>query len=187
MKKWIIVCLVLGLAGAGWAAKAAGAKKAAAPVKDPVLEAILNRRSIRNYTAQKPEEAKLRQILEASVYAPSAMNRQDWAVRVLTEDKDIQQLKGSVYNAPAVIIIANPGGKFGDMDTGFLAQNILLAAHAQGLGTCVVGSILPLTAELEKKLELPEGYAPAVGILIGYPDQRPEAPARDLSKIRFIK
>lgn len=187
MKKWMIACLALGLAGGGWAAKAAGAKKTAAPVKKPVLETIVSRRSIRHYTAQKPEEAKLRGILEAAVYAPSAMNRQDWAVRVLTEEEDLKQLKGSVYNAPAVIIIANPGGKFGDMDTGFLAQNILLAAHAEGLGTCVVGSILPLSEKLEKKLDLPEGYTPAVGILIGYPDQRPEAPARDLSKIRFVK
>ena len=94
-------------------------------------------------------------------------------------------------NAPAVIFIAGKDGER-KFDCGLLSENIMLAAHAMGLGTCCLGSPIgfmksDLATDYRKRLDFSEGYELYYAIAIGYPDESPEAKPRDASKVRYVE
>jgi len=100
--------------------------------------------------------------------------------------------KNIFRNAPAVIFVAAPEGEFSDVNIGMLGENIMLAATELGLGTCCLGSVLFTFAEPEmgkyvESLNFSEGYRLRYALAVGYPDETPEAKARDLSKIKFVE
>jgi nitroreductase len=95
-------------------------------------------------------------------------------------------------NAPAVIIVAAEPTRFAGVDCGILAQNMMLAAHELGLGTCCLGSPVDFmhseaAAEHLSSLNLPEGYQVQYAVAVGYADEAPEAKPRDESKISFVE
>lgn len=127
-------------------------------------EAIKGRRSIRAYKSDYVEEGLVREIIEAATHAPSAKNGQQWRFTVLTgESKDkftemyrseLDKLTvdvGSSYGsctmmeeAPVVIVVWNTNERGWTTEIHSVSaaiQNILLKAHALGLGTCWIGDI----------------------------------------------
>jgi len=71
------------------------------------------------------------------------------------------------------------------MEVSMAAQNILLAAHAQGIGTCVVRSFHQKSAAM--LLCCPKGILPELLIVGGYPDKKPSTPLRKkLDEIRYF-
>lgn len=144
--------------------------------------AIASRREVRGY-AQRPIPAEVqRRILEAGRVAGSSRNRQPWRF-VATDDRErLDALAGTVF-APAnlracalAIAVAVPAdaGSIAFFDVGRAAQNILLAAWSEGVGSCPNGMTdRERTAAL---LELEDGLAPAILISLGYP-ARPRDPA----------
>lgn len=165
-----------------------------------VYEAILGRRSIREYTAQKVNEKKIRSLIEAAVMAPTAMGNEPWAfviiqdVAMLQDLSDvakplfIEQLKHDAhafeaFNDPAfnifydastlIIICANKDNPTADADADcwLAAENLMLAAFAMGLGTCVIGAVLLAMhdEELKIKLGIPVDYEAIVPIIVGFP------------------
>ena len=182
--------------------------------KSGVIDAIKARRSIRAYKDTPVEREKLQLLAECGVWAPNAMGRQEWEVRIVdskawiddctaTYLKAIEGTDKAKYmltptfknifrNAPAVIFVAAPEGLFAGENVGCLGQNIMLAATDLGLGTCFLGSVQMIFAEPAMKeylqsLGFSEGYKLRYALAVGYPDETPEAKPRDLSKIKFVE
>ena len=158
-----------------------------------VLNNIMARRSIRKYLDKPVEHEKLEAVALAGINAPSAMNRQNWAVRIIEDQKLMADVKGQTRNAPNLICVCAPAdGRF-DLDAGLLGENMMLAAQTLGLGTCIqTGPIRFLTTDEKAKafrdsLDIPEGYKLLFVISIGYPDEQPDAKPRDASKVKYIK
>ncbi len=160
---------------------------------NPVLSNIIARRSIRKYLDKPVEHTKLEAVALAGINAPSAMNRQNWAIRIIEDQKLLADVKGQTRNAPNLICVCAPAdGRF-DLDAGLMGENMMLAAQALGLGTCIqTGPIRFLTTDEKAKtfrdsLDIPEGYKLLYVISIGYPDEQPDAKPRDASKVKYIK
>ncbi len=177
---------------------------------NPVISAIMARRSVRKYLDTPVEHEKLETIVRCGINAPSGMNAQPWAVRVIENQKliaDVTEVfkaknpnmvnrdpnfKNMFRNAPNIICICTPAKGGGELDAGLLGENMILAAQSMGLGTCCLGGpVRFINTEPEAKffldsLEIPEGYQLNYIIAIGYPDEQPEAKPRDASKVKYI-
>ena len=178
-----------------------------------ILENIMTRASVRSFTNEPVSRETLQTIVRAGFQAPSAMNKQDWEVRIvdsqskLTAASDIMKNanpnatsrfpnKNAFGNAAAVLFIASEQsdqpGTAGQIDAGLLAENILLAAKALGLGAVIQASpIAMLSGSAEgqdfiKSLGFSDNYQPLFIIPIGYPDQEVSAGQRDTSKAKFV-
>lgn len=178
--------------------------------RNVVIETIMSRRSIRKYKDQPVEREKLEQIAECGINAPSGMNQQPWQVRVVDDADYINELteiykkanpkiaeeegfKNMFRNAPAVIFIGSPKNGSGQFDCGLLGENMALAAHSMGLGTCFLGGPVRFMLDNEEcdryveRLQFSEDYVLLYALAVGYPDESPEAKPRDASKVRFVE
>ena len=175
-----------------------------------VVRTIMDRRSIRKYLDKAVEHEKLELLAQCGINAPSGMNRQPWVVCVIENAQWIaavteiykrtnaemvkrdSEFKNMFRNAPNVIAICTPKG-VSSVDAGMLGENIMLAAHSLGLGTCCLGGpvrFLNSNAECKpylQQLNIPEGFAINFMIAVGYPDETPEAKPRDPTKITYMK
>ena len=178
---------------------------------NPVLSAILARRSIRKYLDKPVEHEKLEVIARAGINAPSGMNRQPWIVRVVEDQKLIadvtevykqenaeqvrrdKDFKNMFRNAPNIICVCTPANGGGELDAGLLGENIMLAEQSMGLGTCCLGGPVRFLLSNAKckffldRLDIPADYKLNYIIAIGYPDEQPDAKPRDASKVKYIK
>jgi len=181
--------------------------------ENPVIDAIMARRSIRHYTDTPVEREKLQKIAECGINAPNAMNKQEWEVRIVDDktyfdeateimkealpffvNTDDPKFRNGFRNCTAAIFIACPDDQAGMLlqNVGLMSENICLAAQSLGLGTCVMGGpamFLNNTPEAKPyldKLGFSEGYILRTVIAIGYPDEQPEAKPRDIEKIKFV-
>ena len=159
-----------------------------------VFEAIKGRRSIRKYKKATVPQDLITKILDAGRWAPSASNRQPWNFIVL---KDINIKKkvaeATTYgqflaDAPlGIVVVIDPqvSHRSGGVEDGAIAtQNMLLAAHALGLGTCWIGCYNSTYEEKVKEiLEIPKNRRVLSIISIGYPAQSPTSTRRELSEI----
>ncbi|MCC8152822.1 MAG: nitroreductase [Tannerellaceae bacterium] len=166
--------------------------------EEVVVENILIRRSIRNYTDEPVTQEQLETLMQCAINAPSANNRQPWEVRVVQSPELLGKMRAinarSTYNSPVVIFIAgDTENKFSQFDCGLITQNILLAAESMGLGTVVVGSVVPTVLktpegkEIVDSLELPENYEVIVGICLGNKNEWPDAKPREAGKVKYIR
>ena len=119
---------------------------------NPVLSNIMSRRSVRKYLDKPVEHEKLETVALAGINAPSAMNRQNWAVRIIEDQKIMADVKGMCRNAPNLICVCAPAdGRF-DLDAGLMGENMMLAAQSLGLGTCIqTGPIRSLATDGKAK------------------------------------
>jgi len=115
-----------------------------------VLNAIHTRRSVRRFADQVVTEPQVERLLRAAMAAPSAMNEQPWRFVVVrdaemrTKLSEISPYAGPIARASvAIAVLAHPTSTKAPnrwtMDCSAATQNILLAAHASGLGTCWIG------------------------------------------------
>lgn len=115
-----------------------------------VINAIHTRRSVRRFTDHEVTERQVERLLRAAMAAPSAMNEQPWRFVVVRDAElraklsEISPYAGPVGKAPvAIAVLAHPTSVKAPnrwtMDCSAATQNILLAAHASGLGTCWIG------------------------------------------------
>ena len=182
--------------------------------KNPVIENIMARRSVRAYKEQAVPRELMEQVVECGINAPNAMNAQQWEVRVVESkawiDKATEAYKQSVKgtpaekmvtetsfknmfrNAPAVIFIGHKPSKYTAVDCGLMAENMMLAAQSLGLGTvCMASPVMFLTqaagAEFLTSLSFSEGYEPLICIGIGYADEAPAAKPRNKEVIKYIE
>ena len=178
---------------------------------NPVVGAIMARRSVRKYLDRPVEHEKLMTLARCAINAPSGMNTQPWLVRVVEDQKLINDVtevykkanaeqvkrdadfKNMFRNAPNLICVCTPAKGGGQLDAGLLGENVMLAAQALGLGTCCLGGpvrFLKSNADARfflERLDIPADYELNYIIAVGYPDEQPEARQRDASKVKFIK
>lgn len=157
---------------------------------NPVQEAILTRVSVREFTGEKISDQQLDSLLQAAMAAPSAMNHQPWAFVVITEDSLLQKI-GEAFpysrcgNKPACAIIPcgdlskameGEAQAFWINDVSAATENILLSAHAMGLGAVWTG-VHPNServSALQALLSLPEYIIPLCIVPVGVPAEEPE-------------
>ena len=147
-----------------------------------LLEAIHTRRSIRQYDDRPVPEEMVRTVLEAAMMAPSAGNVQPWQF-VVVDDRDIMvQIKdthpyvGMAAQAPLGILVCGDlrlekYAGFWVQDSSAAMQNLLLAAHGQGLGAVWTG-IHPVeerVARFRAIFSLPDPVVPLGFAVIGWP------------------
>ena len=152
------------------------------------LDVIMTRTSIRSFTGDPVSKEQLETILKAGMAAPSAMNGQPWRFVVVTDKDKIAATfgagprSGMFTTAGAVIVVCGQTSAMGRPnifwfeDCSAAAENILLAAHALGLGAVWTAGypaedrVTPIAAALG----LPEDVKPLCIIPLGVPAEQPE-------------
>jgi len=154
---------------------------------NPILTAISERRSIRQYKPEQITEEQLQALLQAAVESPSARNLQPWHFTVVQDAAVLAEINAEAtailgregdifYAAPtAIFISADRTSDWGKIDSGIAVQNIALAAQSMGLGTVILG--LPAAAFKGPRreyfaglLKFPATHDFAIAIAVGYPD-----------------
>ena len=181
-----------------------------------VLSAIKSRRSVRNYSPDQIRQEHLDQIIEAGIYAPSAMNEQSWHFTVIQNREllnridetvkeqmarsDVEWMRNNAanpefsvtYHAPTLIAVSgNEAAVSWQADCAFAMENMMLAAESLGIGSVCLGLVkffLLQEGEAER-LGIPAGYKPFYGMAFGYKtnDKAIEAPKRNMDVVNYIK
>ncbi len=152
-------------------------------VNQGVLDAIRNRRSIREFTDKPVSDDDLKRIIEAAIWAPSGKNNQPCRFVVITDQKMRQQLAElTVYAhivsaAPALIAVYVDEEVMYDQvkdyqSAGASLQNMLLASEALGLGAVWLGQILKNKSDVSEALNVGKQYDLMAVLAIGHPLHR---------------
>lgn len=154
-----------------------------------LYEGLLTRRSVRKYQDKKIDKDTLTEIIKAAQYAPSAHNKQEWEFLVVDNKEILENLRSKqrwtsfAKDASHVVFVCgNKDEAFGrdkddehwsfvDIDCALATQNLLLAAHAKGVGACFCGCapMEKVVEEISSWLGLPENIRPIAIVTMGYP------------------
>ncbi len=184
-----------------------------------VMDAMRARRAVRQYARKPIDEAAILRVIDAAVLAPSALNRQDWMFVAITDPLALDSISHKAklhmlglldqtptlrgfrehlsnpaydifYGAPALVVIcATSDDEMAKQDCCLAAENLMLAARAEGLGSCWIGFA-------EAWLDLPEAKAelgiaanvrPIAPIILGHPAAWPESPGRRRPIVKWIR
>jgi nitroreductase len=163
-----------------------------------LFEAIYQRRSIRTFTDQPIEGDVLDELLEVARWAPNGGNRNAWRFIVVTSPMQKQLLlrfAPGIGDTPAAIVVicmehrqerVKEVSRLWSMaDAAIAAQNMALAAHARGLGSCIVVSFAG--AAVGTLLNLPKQIVPYIILTLGHAAESPEPPPRRaIEEIAFV-
>ncbi len=186
MKKIDYVLITLGMAAMVLAASCAQhtGDSSRQNSAGAVIENIMTRTSVRQFTSRPIAKDTLETIVRAGMAAPSAMNKQPWAFVVVTEKEMLDSLRAvhpysNLKTATAAIVVCGDlekaiegfGREYWIQDCSAATENILLAAHALGLGAVWCGvypnpNVMPQVARV---LGLPSWVIPLNIITMGYP------------------
>ncbi len=170
-----------------------------------MLSLIKGRRSIRSFNDRQIEEQKLTDILEAGRYAPSGHNMQTWRFTVLRDSTEIQRLKkvielvakdkktpfyGFLNPQNAIIVSNDRRNSDGIQDCAAATENMLLMAHAHGLGAVWLNSCLyisdePAIREQLQKYGLPDSHIVYGIVAMGYYDVSAKVPMKKENVIHY--
>lgn len=155
-----------------------------------VLDNIATRTSIRDYEARPVEKEKIEKMLRAAMAAPTAMNKQPWHFVVVDQRNVLDALAGTnpyakmLKKAPLAIVVCGNtdkmiegGGRdFWIQDASAATENLLLAAHAMGLGAVWTGAYPSeeRCISISKVLSLSDNLIPLNMIVVGYPAEHPQ-------------
>jgi nitroreductase len=183
-----------------------------------VNEAISGRRSVREYTAQAIDDTTIRRLIAAAMQAPSAVNQQPWTFIVVRDQVSLDRISREAkshmlatmpadahagrfrsllgdpdfhifYHAPVLIVIAAASaGPWVVEDCALAAQNLMLAAYAEGLGSCWIGFAQNFLNSPDGKtiMGLPAECLPVAPIIIGHPKAATPPVPRKGADIRWI-
>lgn len=172
------------------------------------IECLLTRRSVREYLDKEVKQEDIETILKCASFAPSAMNNQSWHFSVITNKDWLNKMSSVIakfmgrdsyhvtYHAPVLIIVSD---KVSDRliyehDGSCALENILLSAHALGLGSVWINQLgepeLYDNKEfisLLKEAGVPEGYRVVGSAAIGYAKNVPNAKERKGDNVTYLK
>lgn len=161
-----------------------------------VIDAIYKRRAVRAYKALAVSRDDISVLLDAAVQAPTAIHEEPWAFVVIQNRDMLKELSDSAkeildsqeqtvlpdflknpdlnifYDAGTLIIIYGKNmGPFVAADCWLAAENLMLAACAMGLGTCVIGLAVEAlnTPEWKQKLGVSPDFTAHVPLILGVP------------------
>lgn len=173
------------------------------------LDAIYARRSVRSYLPKTVDRGLISALLDAAVQAPTAVHEEPWAFAVVQDRETLRRLSDAAlslakdrehgvrlpgtgsrrfalpenvfYDAGTLIVICGrPLGPFVAADCWLAAENLMLAARAMGLGSCVIGLAAAAlnTAEWKAELKIPAEYAAYAPVIVGEPSGETPASGR---------
>lgn len=183
-----------------------------------LMQAIRERRAVREYAPAHIERSSIERLIQAAILAPSARNLQPWAFAALLDRERIEgyarratswllanfsqtayddSLRKMVadpdfvmfYHAPAlVLVLAKSSDRQAAEDCCLAAENLILAARAEGLGTCWIGLARPwLNLPATKaELKVPGSYHVVAPIVLGHPKAWPESHGRNPAEIYWL-
>ena len=154
------------------------------------IETLMTRTSIRSFTDRPVSADTIEMLLRAGMAAPTAVNKQPWHFVVINDRAKLDELGGNGRQSQmwqestlAIAVCGNmekalegPAQAFWIQDCSAATENILLAAHALGLGAVWTGCY-PMEermANVSQVLNLPENIVPLCVIVMGYPNEQPE-------------
>jgi nitroreductase len=180
--------------------------------------AIVDRRSVREYAPQAIDEKTIAALIDAAIHAPNAVNQQPWTFTVVRDQERLGRVSAAAkvhmlatlaasphsehfrsrltdpdfhifYHAPVLILMsAAEQGPWIVEDCALAAENLMLAAHAAGLGTCWIGfaqSYLNTDAG-KRELDLPAASVPVAPIIVGHPRTAAAAVPRRPPLVKWI-
>ena len=204
MKKFFILpLLAITLAGCN------PTPKTQEPMHNEVINAIMSRRSIRQYHQVPVGRDTIMQIMTCGINAANGQNKQSWEVRIIDNPATMQQvqdlmvagnpalpaemLRGCMRGAPVMTFIARDKDyDFSAYDCGLLAGNVMLAAQSLGVGSICLGSPVRFINDAENSAEIlsllgfSENYELSLCVGLGYANETPEAKPRDINKVQFV-
>jgi len=158
------------------------------------MECLLNRRSIRKYKTEQIKDSELDAVLKAGTYAPTGKGLQSPLIVVVQDPEtiaDLARLNNEVsgrdydpfYGAPTLLIVFSDSKAYPDHDGSLVLGNLMNAAYAQGLGSCMIWRAKEVFEMEEgkaylKKWGLPEDLRGIGHCILGYPDETPTAKPR---------
>ena len=165
-------------------------------------EAIYGRRATRQFTPAPIARPILERLIDAAIQAPSAVNSQPWHFTVIRSGALLGSIAAEAksymlrmaafgdfpshlrttlaaedyqifYHAPALVVISARSGEWAVEDASLAAQNLMLAAHAEGLGSCWIGFAQAWLRSKEghHAIGLEAEYTPVAPIILGFPVQ----------------
>jgi nitroreductase len=165
-------------------------------VKNDVLEAIQNRRSIRKFKSEQIKKDELDAVLEAGTFAPTGGGAQSPVIVAVQKPavvEDLVTMNAKVmgtsgnpyYGAPTIVLVlASPRARATYVEDGScVLQTMMLAAHSIGLGSCWIHREkemfeTPEGRALLKQWGIPEDYVGVGSIALGYPEGAPPSAAK---------
>ena len=169
------------------------------------LQVIKTRRSCRKYRPEQIPDEALNAILEAGTYAPTGMGLQSPFIVAVQNGElksQLERMNAAVrgvagnpyYDAPTYILVFSSADcPFAVQDGSCVLENMMLAAHALGLGSCWINREREMFAtdegkRLMKEWGLPDGLIDIGAISVGYPAAEPAAPKpRKSDYIRILR
>jgi len=169
------------------------------------LEIIRTRRSCRSYKPEQITDEQLKAVLEAGTYAPTSRGLQSpFIVAVQNEELRLRLAKMNAgimgvttnpyYDAPTYVLVFVPDdAPNGIQDASLVLENMMLAAHALGLGSCWIHREREMFEteegkELMKQWGLSEGLIGVGALALGYPDGEPSpAKSRKEGYVRIVR
>lgn len=139
------------------------------------FEAILNRKSVRQFLDRPVEKDKLEKIIDAARHAPTARGEEPWEFIALTAPGPIKELAGItdhgkfLADAKACVVIFCKDTKYYLEDGCAACENLLLAATSLGISTCwIAGDKKPYASGIAEALKVPSGFKLVSIIAMGY-------------------
>ena len=180
------------------------------PMQNEVINAIMSRRSIRQYHQVPVGRDTIMQIMTCGINAANGQNKQSWEVRIIDNPTTMQQVqdlmaagnpalpaemvRGCMRGAPVMTFIARDKGyDFSAYDCGLLAGNVMLAAQSLGVGSICLGSPVRFINDAENSTEIlsllgfSENYELSLCVGLGYANETPAAKPRDINKVQFVE
>jgi nitroreductase len=183
-----------------------------------IKDAIFGRRSVREYTAQSVDLQMIHDLIDAAVHAPNAANHQPWTFTIVRDQTVLARISNDAkrhmlatmpasthsdhfrsrlgnpdfdifYHAPVLILIsAIEQGPWIVEDCALAAQNLMLAAHAAGFGTCWIGFAQSFlnTPDGKRVLDLPAPWVSVAPIIVGYPRAAATAVPRKAPTVKWV-
>ena len=183
-----------------------------------LMDVIRTRRAVREYTEAPIPQSTIERLISAAILAPSAMNFQPWAFAALLDperiDKYAERAKNWLlanfaqtsyepsahklledpgyvlfHHAPAlVLVLAKSSAAQAMEDCCLAAQNLMLAARDEELGTCWIGFARPWLdlTPTKRELGLPDDYRVIAPIVLGHPKAWPKSHGRNPAEIHWL-
>ncbi len=179
-------------------------------MSNPVVNAILKRRTIRGYKNTSLSRETLEQLLQCAMWAPSGRNSQPCHIRVIKDKRLLDALDADFWEkvgrgtpaytkcdvnpvyqgAPALFLIYTPTED--QMNSGIAVENIAIAAEGMGLGSCIIASVGSLLKTEEgnkwkKIIDIPEDFKFQIAIAVGEKAEEPAPKERKPENFRIVE
>jgi nitroreductase len=166
-----------------------------------ISDLLLERRTIRKYSTKPVDDALLRDLLQEGCRTSTTGNMQVYSIIITRDTAKKRELAPFHFNqkivteAPVVLTFCADFNRFSKwckernaepgydnflsfftaaIDALIVAQTVCIAAEAEGLGICYMGTTTYMAHKIIETLKLPKGVVPVTTVTLGWPDEKPE-------------